>query len=265
VLAGRVGNPGRLNHYLLPFGARIRGQDGQKDKGIMKLPWMKFFPADWIADLGHHPLEFEGAWIRICCHIQRRGSGGSLEMPLNQWSILLGIDETKCKTLLHYVTLSETGIVTECNGQIKVTCRRMEKEAGQQVAGYNRVKKYRMKRKCNANVTPGVTVQKLEVRSQTLESTKDLKDKNVCSERKKSSVSEPPVPRINFNFEKREWENLTERDIQEWSAAYPACGIELELTRMATWLIANPTKRKSNYRRFINIWLSRSQDKGGTK
>ena len=34
---------------------------------------------------------------------------------------------------------------------------------------------------------------------------------------------------------------------------------------MRQWLISNPNKRKKNYRRFITNWLSRSQEKGGTK
>ena len=34
---------------------------------------------------------------------------------------------------------------------------------------------------------------------------------------------------------------------------------------MASWLIADPKRLKSNYKKFINGWLSRTQDSGGTK
>jgi len=34
---------------------------------------------------------------------------------------------------------------------------------------------------------------------------------------------------------------------------------------MKAWLLSNPEKKKKNYRRFITNWLSRSQEKGGTK
>jgi len=34
---------------------------------------------------------------------------------------------------------------------------------------------------------------------------------------------------------------------------------------MAAWLVANPKQRKKNYQRFITNWLSREQDRGGTK
>jgi hypothetical protein len=70
---------------------------------------------------------------------------------------------------------------------------------------------------------------------------------------------------ISFNSKEKVWLNLTEDDKRGWSEAYPACDVGVELTRMREWLIANPTKAvKSNWRRFITNWLSRSQDRGGT-
>ena len=50
-----------------------------------------------------------------------------------------------------------------------------------------------------------------------------------------------------------------------WAAAYPATVLDTELIRASEWLKANPTKaRKSNWRRFLVSWLTRSQDRGGT-
>jgi len=71
--------------------------------------------------------------------------------------------------------------------------------------------------------------------------------------------------KINFNFDKEEWENITPKDIERWKEAYPACDIDIELAQMREWLLSNPDKKKKNYRRFITNWLSRSQEKGGTK
>ncbi|KKL74300.1 hypothetical protein LCGC14_2066250, partial [marine sediment metagenome] len=34
---------------------------------------------------------------------------------------------------------------------------------------------------------------------------------------------------------------------------------------MKEWLRSNPDKKKSRYRRFITNWLSRSQERGGSK
>jgi len=66
-------------------------------------------------------------------------------------------------------------------------------------------------------------------------------------------------------FNQGEFEGITDLDRKKWSEAFPACDLDGELKRMASWLIANPSKKKSNYRRFIHNWLSRSQDRGGTK
>lgn len=61
------------------------------------------------------------------------------------------------------------------------------------------------------------------------------------------------------------WQGITDADRQEWRQAYPACDLEPELARATAWLKANPAKaHKSNWRRFIVSWLTRSQDRGGT-
>ena len=62
------------------------------------------------------------------------------------------------------------------------------------------------------------------------------------------------------------WEGITEERMALWKKAYPACDIEVELAKAAAWLVANPTKRpRSNYGRFLTNWLSRTQDRGGTR
>jgi hypothetical protein len=61
------------------------------------------------------------------------------------------------------------------------------------------------------------------------------------------------------------WQGITDADRTEWAAAYPACDVASELLRATSWLKANPSKaHKSNWRRFVVSWLTRSQDKGGT-
>jgi hypothetical protein len=61
------------------------------------------------------------------------------------------------------------------------------------------------------------------------------------------------------------WQGITDADRQEWALAFPACDLPGELAKATAWLKANPTRaHKSNWRRFIVSWLTRSQDKGGT-
>lgn len=61
------------------------------------------------------------------------------------------------------------------------------------------------------------------------------------------------------------WTGITDADRQEWATAFPACVLATELARATAWLRANPQRaHKSNWRRFLVSWLTRSQDKGGT-
>lgn len=62
------------------------------------------------------------------------------------------------------------------------------------------------------------------------------------------------------------WEGITDADRAEWSHAYPAADIPVELGKAALWLKANPKKaKKSNWRKWVTtVWLSKCQDRGGT-
>ena len=86
------------------------------------------------------------------------------------------------------------------------------------------------------------------------------------------ATSDPPTRRkrsqpkdaIGWSVESG-WQGITDQHRQAWATAYPACTLDIELVRANEWLIANPTKaRKSNWRRFLVSWLTRSQDRGGT-
>ena len=74
------------------------------------------------------------------------------------------------------------------------------------------------------------------------------------------------VSSLLFSLSSLSWEGIVDKDRSAWSKAYPACDIDAELLKMAEWIKANPKKGvKSNWRRFITNWLSRSQDHGGTR
>ena len=62
------------------------------------------------------------------------------------------------------------------------------------------------------------------------------------------------------------WEGITDADHAEWSQAYPAADLPVELQKAHLWLVGNPKKaRKSNWRKWVTtVWLSKCQDRGGT-
>ena len=69
---------------------------------------------------------------------------------------------------------------------------------------------------------------------------------------------------IFFDFIEKAWKGIANEDLKFFKETFPAVDIEAELKKMAAWLLANPEKKKKNYRRFITNWLSRTQERGGT-
>jgi hypothetical protein len=65
--------------------------------------------------------------------------------------------------------------------------------------------------------------------------------------------------------EKKDWQP-EDSDIIAWQRAYPAINVHQELAAMESWCDANPTRRKTakGIKRFVNSWLARAQDKGGS-
>ena len=59
------------------------------------------------------------------------------------------------------------------------------------------------------------------------------------------------------------WGGVDDR-ISDWSDAYPNVDVKQELKAMNQWLVANPSKRKTQkgLPRFITAWLKRTNDKG---
>lgn len=90
------------------------------------------------------------------------------------------------------------------------------------------------------------------------------KDDTICSEPEKSA----PYPSgILLPLVDKSFYDVPLDKIALWRETYPAVDIEQELRRMIAWLDSNPTKRKTRrgIERFINSWLARTQDGGGSK
>jgi hypothetical protein len=55
--------------------------------------------------------------------------------------------------------------------------------------------------------------------------------------------------------------SLTGYEYHRWLEAFPNVSVYAEFRLMEEWLIANPRRRKKNYRRFITNWLKAEQRK----
>lgn len=68
--------------------------------------------------------------------------------------------------------------------------------------------------------------------------------------------------RIGYDWQTHKFTGIGDEELMAWQEAHPAISVPDQLERAGLWLKANPTKRKSNYERFILNWLSRAQDRG---
>lgn len=98
----------------------------------------------------------------------------------------------------------------------------------------------------------------VEIENDSLYITSSYED--VCAEPKTGSAPEPPV--ISMPLNDGTGFGVTAAMLDEFSSLYPALDIMQELRNMRGWLLSNPKNRKTKagIRRFINAWLSRSQD-----
>ena len=76
--------------------------------------------------------------------------------------------------------------------------------------------------------------------------------------------SPPPVISLPLNTGKLY--PISEQEIAHWKELYPAVDVMQQLRCMIGWLEANPKKRKTKggVMKFVNGWLAREQDKGGS-
>jgi hypothetical protein len=77
-------------------------------------------------------------------------------------------------------------------------------------------------------------------------------------------TEEPPVITLTLNTGNEY--PIIQKDIDEWMELYPAVDVMQELRAMKGWCKQNKTKRKTErgIGRFINSWLARTQNNGGT-
>ena len=68
-----------------------------------KAPAFQFYPSDWTRDLEEHPLEIEGAWIRICCKLWWEEKRGTATKTLTQWARILHSGEKKSLSIVAYL------------------------------------------------------------------------------------------------------------------------------------------------------------------
>lgn len=128
----------------------------------------------------------------------------------------------------------------------------------------DRARDYRERKKDSGRVTDRHETSRPEEKRREEKSINTPAAPVATSEPPKRRKRSQPSDAVSWNADAG-WQGITDADRQEWRQAYPACDLTAELAKAHSWLKGNPTKaHKSNWRRFVVSWLTRSQDRGGT-
>jgi hypothetical protein len=92
------------------------------------------------------------------------------------------------------------------------------------------------------------------------------KDKNIDKSNDlsfaESNKSDSKKYKIIFDFENQNWSGIQDLDLSRWKEIYPAISIEIELKKMREWVLSDSSaKSKKTWRKFINGWLNRANEK----
>jgi len=211
-----------------------------------KLPWMKFFPSDYIKDTRCLSAEEKGVWMDLICFSWDSPERGKLKGDLEAFSRMTGVEADPLKRIMSRLqNLGICEVVTNGHTEVTVMSRRIcREEKDRELA---RLRKRREREKENVtdlsrSLSRSVTPEKSYVRSQksdkriTTYADYDQKSKSACEE-------------------------ILSKNLVIWAKAYPAVNLETETSKAISWLISNPKNKKSDFKRFLNNWMRRAQDR----
>lgn len=173
---------------------------------MAKLPWMPFYPADYLLDTQLLSPAARGIWMDLICHLWRTETRGTMTLSLAQWSRILRADQAEVTAAFsELATQSICNIVTDRDGDVTVESRRMLREEKDRLGAAKRMRKMREKRKSSPPVTP---YSQSQSQNQKLE------------EEKKETPSRALDALEKFAFE----------EVEEWVTGE---GVDLQAARMA--------------------------------
>lgn len=177
--------------------------------------------------------------------------------------LALELDEDPENVKVTLAFLERQGLVKVIS-QDEFLLLQCDEMVGSESESAGRVRRHRQKKalQSNTDVTPMLRDCNTDI---DIEIEKDIeKDIDTCPERN-SGPEEPPVITLPLNT--GEEYPVFQCDIDVFAQLYPAVDILQAMRGMKGWLMTNTTRRKTKrgIGRFINSWLAREQDKGGTK
>lgn len=93
------------------------------------LPYMKFFPADWLADCDVLSMSARGAWITFICKAWQARSG-SVTLKIAQWSRVFGATNAEqAERVIAEIEDCEVGeVMRDACGRITLASKRIQRD-----------------------------------------------------------------------------------------------------------------------------------------
>jgi uncharacterized protein YdaU (DUF1376 family) len=121
-----------------------------------KAPAFQFYPGDWLRDtqVQMSTMETRGVWFELLCNMWFAPQRGKIEGDKTEVCRLLGCDRQVFDRALDEIIRLKIADVTNGNKKVTIINRRMSREQNIRESTRLRVKKHRVTKASNANVTP---------------------------------------------------------------------------------------------------------------
>lgn len=117
-----------------------------------KLPWLKFFPDDWITGTREMSAQEKAAWIDLLAFMWKSDNRGSVSGSWEGIARMLGLPWLDCEIIIMGMFRKNYLNLTDANGIITLSSRRMKREENTRESNRSRQKEF-YKRKPNKNLT----------------------------------------------------------------------------------------------------------------
>lgn len=220
--------------------------------------WMPLHIADYLADTGHLTATEHGAYLLLIMHYWQHGSlpaeermiGRIAKMDAAQWA-----ESRDVLAMLFGPGWKHKRIDAELLKADEIIEKRRSAALGRHLKSKASANAVHVDSKSGDTGASPLTGNQVNVGADAPTSPEAAKAAPVASS--PTAIELPCVSGEPFP--------ISEADVAEWRAAFPAVDIRQQLSAARQWLIANPTrgKTKRGMRKFVVSWLDRRQNDAG--